>query len=132
MALQCIFRQVSIEMHLYGGNINVSLGDKKKTPQSMRIPSTNFALDIGRTRSCSPNGIPSVRPASAVIPAASEERLPWRRSARRQGSPDTEQNFVIGRLSEDGGDCRLTNGSQAHTGGGKQQEGEGPAQRMTL
>ncbi len=40
------------------------------------------------------------------------KRLPWRQKREGESSPDTEQNLVIGRLSEDRGYCSRTEGSQ--------------------
>lgn len=40
------------------------------------------------------------------------ERLPWRQEGGRESSPDTQQNLVIGRLSEDRGYCSSTEGSR--------------------
>lgn len=40
------------------------------------------------------------------------EEVTMETAREREGSPDTEQNLVIGRLSEDRGYCSPTEGSQ--------------------
>lgn len=73
-----------------------------------------FGLDKGRTCSYCQMVIPEfiLPPQSFCQPL---KRLPWRQYRGGEGSPDTEQNLVIGRLSEDRGYCSPTEGSEYST-----------------
>lgn len=63
----------------------------------------DFGLDTGRTCSYCQMVIPQfILPQSFCQPL---KRLPWRQWRGGEGSSDSEQNLIIGRLSEDRGYC---------------------------